>query len=121
MQQKNNCKVPPLPEGRGFPSSISMTKYIERMTPIWSQLKRGANSHERAWNNALLAFNRKGDYLIKRTDKHLCLMGIGYVDYGYRGDDWLEFSTRKYAQWFTQEEIRELNLANHPGYKIVKK
>lgn len=93
-----------------------MALYQQRMTPVWESFISG----QVKMNNNLSKASRRGEFLIKKTDKWQCGAGIGYLDHSYRDDGWGAWSTRKNAAWFTKEEIKEIT-KNWRGIKIVRK
>jgi hypothetical protein len=103
-----------------------MSKYTERMQPLWDQLKpfvKDRNEHHKVvvFNNNLMKSNRRGDYLIKQIDKaEIDTWSNKYIHYSYRDDGWVVCCSRDDAQWFSLEEAREI-IQKFPGYKIVKK
>lgn len=90
------------------------------MQPIWDQLKKGLTQEERTFNRNLLLNSRNGEFLIKLTDKNLCMDDHGYINYTFRNDGWISPSIRKQAQWFTKEEAVEIT-KDWLGVKIVKR
>jgi len=103
-----------------------MSKYSERMQPLWEQLKPAASDtkeHHKVvvFNNNLMKSNRQGDYLIKQMDRgKFDTWDWKYLDYTYSESGWFACSCRADAQWFSLEEAREI-IHKFPGYKIVKK
>lgn len=99
-----------------------MSLYSERMKSVFSSMERGANSAELKRNRQRLVDDRQGDYLIKSTEKDICLMGIGYIYMAFRDDGWMVTGTRKHAQWFHREEAVEiLKKWNTGKWKMVKR
>ena len=100
------------------------------MQPLMDQLKptaglgRGdAREEVLNFNNRFLKSNRKGEYLIKHNDQFFADMGVGYVNYTFTGKEreWVKLSSRKNAQWFTKEEIKELQPNKYGLYKAIKR
>lgn len=93
-----------------------MTLYQQRMAPVWESFITGKTRI----NNNLSKASRKGEYLIKKTNKSECVCGIGYLDHCYRADGWTTWGARKNAAWFFKEEALEIT-KKWRGIKIVKK
>lgn len=89
------------------------------MNEVWASMNDGSTHKKRSENIRKLLESRSGEYLIKSTDKYLCLAGIGYVHCTSRGNGWIGKGTRKEAAWFTKEEIKEIQLSGL--YKFVKR
>lgn len=89
------------------------------MTPVWEQMKREGSGHA-SYNVKLSLASRQGRYMVKKTDKFECEIGIGYLHHSYRADGWGAWGIRRHAAWFTKEEIKELT-KGWRGIKIVKR
>ena len=104
-----------------------METYTERITEIRKSIKHTAGlvgdalTSALKFNNKLLKDARQGDYLIKWTNKYICLSGIGYLHYSYTGDHWFTSGTRDNAQWFSKEEAKEIVEKYNKSLKMVKR
>lgn len=74
------------------------------------------------FNNKWVMSNRHGLYLIKiaRSNKPFYDRDTMYLSTLYNADGWFSFTKRKYAQWFTGQEVNEF-LRTHKGFTAVKR
>lgn len=104
-----------------------MTKFRERILKIVEKLITTCGVPMKdvhaivVKNNELLRDSRKGDYLIKTSDKEWGqIEECQYLHWGYTNSGSNTWGMRREAQWFSREEAVEL-ISKYRGLRMVKR